>query len=222
MIRVGDPIMKVNQRTTFINDKEVQYTHIENGSKVICIMFSGAGYTYDKPLFYYSTMTMIQNQYDVVHIHYSYGQELLKLSLEDITQIIVNDVNPIINEVLKNHKYQETIFLGKSLGTIPIINGLMKSDMYINSKMILLTPLLKYDSIFETLLMTKHAALIVIGEIDTHYFPSKIERIENKTNIKIEKIPNANHSLDIEPFNILMSIRVLEKVMKRLDNFLKL
>ncbi|QIZ08617.1 alpha/beta hydrolase [Priestia megaterium] len=214
--------MKVNQRTTFINEKEVQYTHIENGSTVVCFMFSGAGYTYDKPLFYYSTMTMLQNQYDVVHIHYSYGQDLFKLPLEDITKIIVNDVKPIIDDVLKNYQYQETVFLGKSLGTIPIINGLMKSDMYMNSKMVLLTPLLKFDSIFETLLMTKHSSLIVIGEKDAHYIPSKIESIENKTNIKIETIPNANHSLDMEPFNTSMSITALEKVMKKLGDFLKL
>ncbi|MBD1383544.1 alpha/beta hydrolase [Metabacillus arenae] len=177
--------MKVNQRTTFIDEKEVQYTHIVNGSTVVCFMFSGAGYTYEKPLFYYSTMTMLQNPYDVVHIHYSYGQDLFKLPLEDITKIILYDVNPIINEVLKNNQYQEIAFLGKSLGTIPIINRLMKSDIYINSKMILLTPLLKFDSIFETLLMINHPSLIVIGEKDTHYIPSKIEAIENKTNIKI-------------------------------------
>lgn len=214
--------MKVNQRTTFINEKEVQYTHIENGSPVVCFMFSGAGYTYEKPLFYYSTMTMLQNQYDVVHIDYSYGQDLFKLPLEDITKIIVNDVNPIINEVLKHHQYQETVFLGKSIGTIPIINGLMKSGMYMNSKMILLTPLLKFDSIFEALLSSNHSALIVIGDKDTHYIPSKIQVIENKTNIKIEKVPNANHSLDIEPFNTSSSIAALENVIKRLDEFLKI
>ncbi|OIK15099.1 hypothetical protein BIV60_10205 [Bacillus sp. MUM 116] len=42
--------MKVNQKTAFFNEKEVQYTHIENGSKAVCFMFSGSGYTYDKPL----------------------------------------------------------------------------------------------------------------------------------------------------------------------------
>ncbi|MBI0579999.1 hypothetical protein IEC97_21810 [Neobacillus cucumis] len=62
--------MRVNQRTKFINEKQVHYTYIENGSPVICFMFSGAGYTYDKPLLYYSTMTMLENKYDVVHIHY--------------------------------------------------------------------------------------------------------------------------------------------------------
>ncbi|MFD4932438.1 alpha/beta hydrolase [Peribacillus butanolivorans] len=213
--------MKVIQRTTFINEKEVQYTHIETGSPVVCFMFSGAGYTYEKPLFYYSTMTMLQNQYDVVHIHCSYGQDVIKFPLEGITKIIVNDVNHIITEVCKNHRYQETVFLGKSLGTIPIINGLMKIDMNMNSKMILLTPLLKFDSIFEALLSSNHSTLIVIGEKDPHYISRKIQEIENKTNIKIEKVPNANHSLDIEPFNTSKSITVLENVMKRIDKFLK-
>ncbi|MED3997969.1 alpha/beta hydrolase [Peribacillus frigoritolerans] len=212
--------MKVNLRTILIDKKEIQYTHIENGSPVVCFMFSGAGYTYEKPLFYYSTMTMLQNQYDVVHIHYSYEQNILKLPLEDITKIMANDVNPIITEVLKNHQYQETMFLGKSLGTIPIINGLMKSDMYMNSKMVLLTPLLKLDSIFESLLNSNHSALIVIGEKDTHYIPSRNEEIQNKTNIKIQKVPYANHALDIEPFNTVMSITALEVVMKRLNQYL--
>ncbi|MFU2018883.1 alpha/beta family hydrolase [Peribacillus butanolivorans] len=213
--------MKVIQRTTFINEKEVQYTHIETGSPVVCFMFYGAGYTYEKPLFYYSTMTMLQNQYDVVHIHYSYGQDVIKFPLEGITKIIINDVNHIITEVCKNHRYQETVFLGKSLGTIPIINGLMKIDMNMNSKMILLTPLLKFDSIFEALLSSNHSTLIVIGEKDPHYISRKIQEIENKTNIKIEKVSNANHSLDIEPFNTSKSISVLENVMKRIDKFLK-
>ncbi|WHY94456.1 alpha/beta hydrolase [Neobacillus cucumis] len=214
-------IMRVNQRTKFINEKQVHYTYIENGSPVICFMFSGAGYTYDKPLLYYSTMTMLENKYDVVHIHYSYEQDILKLPLADITKIIFNDVNPVITEVLRENQYQEIVFLGKSLGTIPMIHGLMKNDMYLNSKMVLLTPLLKYESIYETLLICNHSSLIVIGEKDTHYIPSKIESIAIKNNINITKVPNANHSLDIEPFNTSKSIIAMEKIMKRLNEFLK-
>ncbi len=166
-------------------------------------------------------MTMLQNQYDVVHIHYSYGKDIFKLPLEDITKIIIEDVTPIIDEVLKNHQDQKAVFLGKSLGTIPIINGFMKNNMFMDSKMILLTPLLGFDSIFETLLMTNYSSLIVIGEEDEHYIPIKIESINNKANIIIEKIPNANHSLDVEPFNTSMSITSVDKAMKRLDAFLK-
>lgn len=32
------------------NLKEIEYTHIQTSSKSICFMFSGTGYTYDKPL----------------------------------------------------------------------------------------------------------------------------------------------------------------------------
>ncbi|CAM5782416.1 MULTISPECIES: alpha/beta family hydrolase [Brevibacillus] len=212
--------MKVNRKTTFVNEKEVRYTHIENGSSVVCFMFSGTGYTYEKPLFYYSTMTMLQNQYDVVHVHYSYGQDVFKLSTEDITNIIYDDVIAVITEVLKSQQYLNTVFLGKSLGTIPIINKLMKNDNYLNSKLILLTPLLKLDTIFEALLMSNHSALIVIGERDSHFITSKIQAIETKQNIKIERIPDANHSLDIEPTNTLNSIITLEKVLKRINEFL--
>jgi hypothetical protein len=214
--------MNVNKRTVFVNKQEVQYTHIENGSPTVCLMFSGASYTYDKPLLYYSTMLMLENEYDIVHIHYSYEQDKLNYSLTDITQIILNDINPVITEVLRIQQYQEIIFLGKSLGTIPIIEGFMKNDLYLNSKMILLTPLLEYDSIFETLLKCTHSSLIVIGEKDKHYKPRKIEALEYKNNLQIEKVPNANHSLDIEAFNTIPSIMVLEKVMKRLNRFLTL
>ena len=41
-------------------------------------MFSGPGYNYDKPLFYYTTMLMLENKIDVVHIHYSYDGQLME------------------------------------------------------------------------------------------------------------------------------------------------
>jgi hypothetical protein len=203
-----------------INEKEMKYTYIEVGSEVVCFMFSGTGYTYDKPLFYYSTMLMLENRFDVVHIHYSYKQDLLQLPLEPLTEMIVKDVNPIMAEVLRNKEYKEAILLGKSLGTIPIINECMKNDMYANSKMILFTPLLRYDSIFETLLNSNHSTFLVIGKSDPHYIPNKIEALSNKKNIKMKEIDNANHSLDIEPFNTSTSIIVLNQIMNSLNKFL--
>lgn len=65
-------------------------------------MFSGAGYTYDKPLFYYSTMVMLENNFDVVHIHYSYNQKEQNLSEEKLANLIVEDVNPVVTEVIND------------------------------------------------------------------------------------------------------------------------
>ena len=91
-------------------------------------MFSGSGYNYDKPLFYYATMLMLEHKIDVVHIHYSYDEQVMNKPMEEVTKVMMDDINPVINEVLKDEQYNETMFLGKSLGTIPIANDLMRRD----------------------------------------------------------------------------------------------
>jgi len=208
--------MKVNNSEIQTNGKSISYTHIEMGSKTICFMFSGSGYNYDKPLFYYATMTMLQNKIDIVHIHYSYGEHFLKKSLEEITKTMTDDVNPVILEVLKKGQYNETIFLGKSLGTIPIANDLMKREEFLKSKMILLTPLLKFDSIFDLILNSQHKGLLVIGGKDHHFDSTQIDQL-NKSNLEIYVVQNANHSLDVGAFETTNSILSLTKVMEKLQ-----
>jgi hypothetical protein len=209
-------MMNVNKKKIQTNDKTISYTHIEVGSETICFMFSGGGYNYDKPLFYYSTMAMLQNKIDIVHIHYSYDEQTMKKAIEEITKIMMDDINPVIFEVLKNGQYNDTIFLGKSLGTIPIANELMKRDEFLKSKMILLTPLLKFDTIFNSILNIQHQGLLVIGDKDLHYNSNQIDQL-GKSNLKIDVVQNASHSLDIGEFETTNSILVLSRVMERLQ-----
>lgn len=213
-------MMKGNKKNIQTNDEAISYTHIEMGSKTICFMFSGSGYNYDKPLFYYATMTMLQNKIDIAHIHYNYDEHLFKKSLEEISKTMMDDVNPVILDVLKNGQYNETIFLGKSLGTIPIANDLMKRDDFLKSKMILLTPLLKFDSIFDSILNSEHQGLLVIGDKDPHFNSNQIEQL-SKSNFKIEVIQNANHSLDIGEFETINSILALSSVMEKLQKSIR-
>lgn len=213
-------MMEVYKKNIQTNDKAISYTHIETGSKTICFMFSGSGYNYDKPLFYYATMTMLQNKIDIVHIHYSYGDHLWKKPLEEISKTMMDDINPVILDVLKNGEYNETIFLGKSLGTIPIANDLLKRDEFLKSKMIILTPLLRFDLIFDSILNSEHQGLLVIGDKDPHFNSNQIEKLSN-SNLKIEVIQNANHSLDIGEFKTTNSILALSMVMEKLQEAIK-
>ncbi|MEI2358455.1 alpha/beta hydrolase, partial [Mesobacillus zeae] len=168
------------------------------------------------PLFYYATMVMLQNKIDIVHIHYSYGEYFLKKSLEEVSKTMMDDINPVISEVLKNGQYNETIFLGKSLGTIPIANDLMKRNEFSNSKMILLTPLLKFDSIFDSILNSEHQGLLIIGDKDPHFNLNQIDQLSS-SNLKIEVVQNANHHLDIGEFETTNSILALSRVMEKLQ-----
>ncbi|RKL64701.1 alpha/beta hydrolase [Salipaludibacillus neizhouensis] len=213
--------MKIEKRSILTEgNKDIQYTHIQNNSQVICFMFSGSGYTYDKPLFYYSTMVMLENNFDVVHIHYSYNQSELNLPKDELANLIVEDVNPVVKEVIGNGDYDETIFLGKSLGTIPIISMFANDSIYSNSKMIILTPLLQHDLYYKRLLESKNKTLLVIGNVDTHYIPEKVTKLAEKTNFNIIEIVNANHSLDIEQLATSKSITALNDLITDLKDFI--
>ncbi|PFZ06436.1 alpha/beta hydrolase [Bacillus pseudomycoides] len=208
--------MKGNKKEIQTNDKVIRYTHIETGSKTICFMFSGSGYNYDKPLFYYSTMVMLQNKIDIVHIHYSYDERIMKKTIEEITKIMIDDINPVILDVLKNGQYTNSIFLGKSLGTIPIANDLMKRDEFLKSKMILFTPLINFDSIFDSILNSHHQGLLVIGDKDHYYNANQIDQL-SKSNVTIDIIQNANHSLNVGEFETTNSILAVSRVMEKLQ-----
>lgn len=209
-------MMKGIKKEIQTNDRAISYTHIEMGFKTICFMFSGSGYNYDKPLFYYSTMLMLQNKIDVVHIHYSYDKQTMKKTIEEITKIMMDDINPVILDVLKNGQYSNSIFLGKSLGTIPIANDLMKREEFLKSKMILLTPLINFDSIFDSILNSHHQGLFVIGDKDHYYNANQIDQL-SKSNVTIDVIQNANHSLNVGEFETAHSISVVSRVMEKLQ-----
>ncbi|EOO77633.1 MULTISPECIES: hypothetical protein [Bacillus cereus group] len=212
--------MKGTKKEIHIDDKVTRYTHIEKGSNTICFMFSGSGYNYDKPLFYYATMLMLEKKIDVVHIHYSYDGQLMEKPMEEITKVMMDDINPIMNEVLKNGQYNDSMFLGKSLGTIPIANDLMKREEYLRSKMILLTPLLTVDSIFDSILHSHHEGLLVIGDKDHQYNANQINQL-HKTNLQIEVVKNANHSVNVGEFESENSIEAIAKIIEKLKEVVR-
>ncbi|WP_306007883.1 alpha/beta hydrolase [Bacillus sp. MMSF_3353] len=212
--------MKGTKKEIHIDDKVIRYTHIEKGSNTICFMFSGSGYNYDKPLFYYATMLMLENKIDVVHIHYSYDEQVMNKLMEEVTKIVMDDINPVMKEVLKGEQYNHTIFLGKSLGTIPIANDLMKREDFLQSKMILLTPLLTFDSIFESILHSRHEGLLVIGDKDHQYNADQIDRL-HKTNLQIEVVKNANHSVNVGEYETENSIEATAKIIEKLKEVVR-
>ncbi|KXO02192.1 MULTISPECIES: hypothetical protein [unclassified Bacillus cereus group] len=212
--------MKGTKKEVHINDKVIRYTHIEKGSSTVCFMFSGSGYNYDKPLFYYATMLMLEHKIDVVHIHYSYDGQLMNKPMEEVTKVMMDDINPVINEVLKDEQYNETMFLGKSLGTIPIANNVMKREEFLQSKMIVLTPLLTFESIFDSILHSSHEGLLVIGDKDHQYNADQVKQLY-KTNLTIDVIKNANHSVNVGEYETGNSIEAIANIIEKLQEVVR-
>ncbi|MED3397292.1 alpha/beta hydrolase [Bacillus wiedmannii] len=212
--------VKGTKREIHINDKVTHYTHIQKGSSTVCFMFSGSGYNYDKPLFYYATMLMLEHKIDVVHIHYSYDEQVMNKPMEEVTKVMMDDIRPIMNEVLKDEQYNETMFLGKSLGTIPIANDVMKREEFLQSKMIVLTPLLTFESIFDSILHSGHKGLLVIGDKDHEYNADQMDQLY-KTNLTIDVVKNANHSVNVGEYETGNSIEAIAKIIEKLKEIVR-
>lgn len=163
---------------------------------------------------------MLEHKIDVVHIHYSYDGQLMNKPMEEVTKVMMDDIHPIMHEVLKDEQYNETLFLGKSLGTIPIANDLMKREEFLQSKMILMTPLLTFDTIFDSILHSNHEGLLVIGEKDHQYDAGQIDQLHH-TNLKIDVVKNANHSVNVGEFETENSIEAIAKIIEKLKEVVR-
>ncbi|MBX4163035.1 MULTISPECIES: alpha/beta family hydrolase [Priestia] len=209
--------MHVDQKSVSSQTHRITYTHIKTGGPRICFMFSGLGYTYEKPLLYYVTMLMIKHGIDVVHIHYTYSKELMTKSTDEIAGVMMQDIDLVLQDVLSHDDYKNIIFAGKSIGTIPLIQRMMKDDAYKDAVMLLLTPLLTRSELFESLLESTHKGLIAIGTRD-HYYTEAVHQLKtNKMNIAV--IENADHSLDVL-YSPAESLRALETVLNGIEQLL--
>lgn len=210
--------MEVLEKKVQMEDKSfVSYTHYQLGSEKVCFMFSGSGYTFEKPVLYYATLLLLEKKYDIIQIHYSIN-ELLRLPFEEVADPIFQMVNPVVEEVISNHQYTEYVFLGKSIGTIPIILNYMSQEHFNESTWILLTPALKLDSMAHSLLNSKQNAYIAIGDADPHFNLHTIEKLKQKQ-FQLDIIPKANHSLNIDG-NVPESIKVIERILNKIDGLL--
>ncbi|MBE2976802.1 alpha/beta family hydrolase [Priestia megaterium] len=209
--------MHVNKKSVSNQTHRITYTHIKTGGSRICFMFSGLGYTYEKPLLYYVTMLMLKHGIDVVHIHYTYPKELMTKSTDEIADVMMQDIDLVLQDVLSHNDYKNIIFAGKSIGTIPLIQRIMKDEAYKDAVLLLLTPLLTRTELFKSLLKCTHKGLIVIGTRD-HYYTQEVYQLKtNKMNIQV--IENADHSLDVL-YIPTESLKALETVLNGIEQLL--
>jgi len=204
------------------NEKGVKipYTHIGHQSSAVCFMLSGSSYTYEKPLFHYLTMFMLERKIDVVHIDYHYNENILSLPGYKIGEEMVKDIVPVMNEVYSKHNYSKTILIGKSLGSVLLSNAFMKAeDQHKDKLFVLLTPLLAVHDVYQSLLKSNHEALLVIGDKDAHYNEGKVDKLR-EAGKEVHVLPNATHTLDDYDNNPFASLDTIKHLIARVGLYM--
>jgi hypothetical protein len=193
----------------------ISYNYFDRTSNKVCFMFSGTGYTYEKPLLYYSADLMLELGYDVVQVCYAFDPQQFKQEPEAISAMVYNAVNPIVEYILSTKSYTEAVYIGKSLGTLPITDFYMQQSSPIPSRYVLLTPLLSLDHVMKNLLGKQ--AFLTIGTADPHY---SNERLEQLSSHELAIVENADHSLEITNHTV-ESIILCQSLLTKLTAYLQ-
>ncbi|MEQ6357219.1 hypothetical protein ABNX05_21545 [Lysinibacillus sp. M3] len=205
--------MKIKLRKEQYND--IPYNYFDNESDKVCFMFSGTGYTYEKPLLYYSTELMLELGYDVVQVCYTFDSQQFEQEPEAISAMVYNAANPIVEFILSTKSYTEAVYIGKSLGTLPITDFYMQRVSSVPSRYVLLTPLLSLDHVMKNLLGKQ--AFLAIGTADPHF--SK-ERLELLSSFELTIVENADHSLEIKNHTV-ESVILCQSLLTELTTYLQ-
>lgn len=190
-------------------------------NKSICIMLPGIGYSTQQPLFHYATNLFADNDVDILHINYNFikSKHFVKLNKTEQKKWMYEDVCAVVSEVLKDTEYERCLLLSKSIGTIPMAMEWTKRNFIKHPVGIWLTPLVKEDLVFDTLLKTSIPSLCVIGDQDQHYMKERISLLETNKLISTLVIPNANHSLEVNG-DIAATIEAMKVIINRMQDFI--
>ncbi|MFJ6210375.1 hypothetical protein [Lysinibacillus sp. NPDC092081] len=205
--------MKIKPKKEQYNDVTYNYFDIE--SDKVCFMFSGTGYTYEKPLLYYSTELMLELGYDVVQVCYAFNSQQFEQGPEAISAMVYTAVNPIVGYILNTKSYTEAVYIGKSLGTLPITDFYMQQASPVPSRYMLLTPLLSLDHVMKNLLGKQ--AFLAIGTADPHYSKESLEQLSSH---ELAIVENADHSLEIANRTV-ESIIICQSLLTKLKAYLQ-
>jgi len=194
---------------------DIAYNFFNMNSDKICFMFAGTGYNYDKPLLHYATSLMLELGYDVVQVCYTFEQHQFNQPAKAISEMVYHSVNSIVTYYLQSNAYKEAVYIGKSLGTLPISDYYIPQETSLPSRYILLTPPLSFEHVMQNL--ANQRAFIAIGTADPHFSE---ERMQQLASHQLTIAENANHSLEIAN-NTVESIITCQTILSELKTYLQ-
>lgn len=216
------------QITTLSNKKDFSlnvpntFFRQENNADHLAIILPGLNYSCDMPLLYYACQVMLEAGADVLQVKYDYtltrsggSGSTLKERFGDLQ----TDVSKIARVALMQRDYKRLTVIGKSLGTLAIPHFL-QADLSLRPQIcIYLTPILNELVPQRDLIQTCPRNLFVIGTGDRYFDPELINQIISPNADNFMIIDGVNHSLEY-PGDTIHSLEVLDKVIRRMQNFL--
>ena len=189
----------------------------KNSTK-LAVFFPGIGYTADKPLLHYSRKLAMENGYEILIVSYSGFPEKIQGDRERMTEsfrIALSQAEEILSAVDLT-RYEEILFIGKSIGTIVAAKIASGSSERERIRFVLYTPL------DDTFTFPLGEAVAFTGSDDPWVGKekSRIAELCKEKDIPCHVIIGGNHSLECG--KALKDIENIKTVMEETESFIKL
>jgi hypothetical protein len=192
------------------------------GKNKLAVLFPGLGYTLDAPIFYYTRQLLKYLDYTVLGVDYRYKShpDFEALSPLEKHKWFEYDMLQVSKALEKEtSKYPELCFMGKSLGTVFLLNYVQQHELAKNTALIWITPSIVTENIFQYLETSTYRSLLIVAGKDPHCDPAFINRVKQNATISSHLIENCGHSFE-EPGHLEQSIVNMKEVMVRIETFL--
>ena len=179
--------------------------------KKLAIIIPGIGYTKDRPLLYYSSRTLKEMGYELIHIDFS---DMPQGVFEDDSKKLeaVKIAMTQMSEQLSGVDFgsiDDVVFLGKSLGTVAAAKYV--SENGISARQIWYTPVEK------TFSFDSENVLAFIGDADPWSNIVNVRKKAEDLGVKLFVYEGLNHSLEKE--DVLHNIRILNETILKIREF---
>jgi predicted alpha/beta-hydrolase family hydrolase len=188
--------------------KQKYYQLYEENSKLV-VLFPGKNYPCDKPSLHFAGTSALQSGFDLMVLEYGYQAARTNLDVNDL-QRVIDESHESVQRIIG--KYNQVVFISKSLGTI--VAGEVHGKLEIPIKHLFLTPI--KDTIHY---INKFNGLVVYGTKDEVFNRELADQINLDKVREVIEIPNANHSLETN--NVEESMEILSKLVRIYLDFLK-
>lgn len=185
-----------------------KYYQLQEDNRKLVVLFPGKNYPCDKPLLHFAGASAIQCGYDLMVLEYGYQAARTDLDIHDL-QRVIEESHESVQRIIS--KYNEVVFISKSIGTI--VAGEVHGKLDIPIKHLFLTPI--KDTIHY---INRFKGLVVYGSKDEVFNHELANQIKLDKGTEVIEIPNANHSLEAD--HALESVEILSKLVGIYMNFL--
>jgi hypothetical protein len=184
------------------------------------LVLPGSGYTIDMPALYYARQCLAKAGADVLSIRYSFTPS--GDNAKDAQKIgsILAHVEALFDVGIKQREYKKFTIVAKSLGTVAAGYLVMKKKDLKGASVVWLTPLLQYPGLMDQIKDWHGRSQFVMGTADSYYDAALLKQAKDLTKGTMIVLDDVDHGLEM-PNDVDMSIKVLQKVVKSMQGFIK-